>query len=1064
MQRVQLLARDINLKSQDLSISYSLFLSNTILPASAFPDTENQPMLIPIPPFALAPEDEDEGEKHCIGGVLVAGGRKILFYELTSKETRKRQKDKDKRQTKRKASSAKEDTELAREKEKEKDAKKLKARASVKWPWSEVTAWCPADDEMRRFFISDMYGRLAMLVVGEAPDLMLIPLGETSTPTTLSYLSSQVLYVGSHTGDAQLIRIHATAQTNLDTDTLPISNGFQTILPTELARQVQRREPQGEDYEMHDNAEQKEKEREIRNGRIINGKGSYVEVLDSYRNLAPILDAVSADTDDSGQPQIVTCSGGANTGSLNIVRTGADFQELAVLRDIHSVMNIWPIRSSFESSTDSHILVSTLQGTLLFRIDGRETFTHLDASLAGFLTDTPTLASANIAKRVTVNNKSTYIDSHFVVQVTSTCVTLIEYDSALQVFDRTRETWVPEQHNPLWKSKEIVAASLNSSQFLVALSGGTIVLLNLNETGKFQFLNSYDFHGMEVSTVSCAPFDRSKHFSVYAAAAFWDPNIVRILSLKDRTLNTICEVTLPSVARSLLLHNFGTGHKSDTDYHPYVVAGLIDGTVACLRFQNNEMLDKKIFPLGTAPVSLAACTVDQKPVVLAVGSRSSILDWERQRPHQSSVMVKNLVAGSWLNATDFPGCQILATPSSLIIGQIKGVGKMQIRSIPLGYDNPRRITYHPDHKVFGVVCQRREASRVGDSEIIHSSFVVFDDTTFEPVHALKRTDYIAVGTMRYHHGESEPSSGRILLFSLKSVHTGGGSNTIDIVATQEAEGCVFGLTDMNGQIAAAVNSSVDLYSIVEEEIPGNTAQDAKFALRLTRTARWNHNYLINNIVAYGQSLITSDAISSVSVLRVVGTDLQTVARDYGPLNPIAVEAARNNGVIGANMACNLFTFSIQQRQDRNVLERDGHYHVGDVVTKFVPGELNTQDAHESRYFEPEQLFFTSSGCIGLVFHIADEAVSLHLTALQNNMAETILGPGEIRHNQWRTPANSRGRSDADQAIGFLDGDFLEQFLTHPHAAQLLEGNNPAKRVALSQHEAEGIVEKLQSRH
>ncbi len=52
---------------------------------------------------------------------------------------------------------------------------------------------------------------------------------------------------------------------------------------------------------MHDNAEQKEKEREIRNGRIINGKGSYVEVLDSYRNLAPILDAVSADTDDSGQ-------------------------------------------------------------------------------------------------------------------------------------------------------------------------------------------------------------------------------------------------------------------------------------------------------------------------------------------------------------------------------------------------------------------------------------------------------------------------------------------------------------------------------------------------------------------------------------------------------------------------------------------------------------------------------------------------------------------------------------------------------------------------------------------
>lgn len=147
-----------------------------------------------------------------------------------------------------------------------------------------------------------------------------------------------------------------------------------------------------------------------------------------------------------------------------------------------------------------------------------------------------------------------------------------------------------------------------------------------------------------------------------------------------------------------------------------------------------------------------------------------------------------------------------------------------------------------------------------------------------------------------------------------------------------------------------------------------------------------------------------------------------------------------------------------------MLERNGNYHLGELVNKFIPeGLAGTQHA-EDQLFETEQLFFTSSGRIGLVHHVSDD-VALSLTALQRNMSGLIVGPGDTKHNQWRTPANARGRTDAeDTATGFLDGDFLEMFLVHPEPDKLLHGQNAAERIALSVEQVESALEKLQSLH
>lgn len=181
---------------------------------------------------------------------------------------------------------------------------------------------------------------------------------------------------------------------------------------------------------------------------------------------------------------------------------------------------------------------------------------------------------------------------------------------------------------------------------------------------------------------------------------------------------------------------------------------------------------------------------------------------------------------------------------------------------------------------------------------------------------------------------------------------------------------------------------------------------------------------------------------------------------------------------------NLVTFTLPESRDGKVLERTGNYYLGELVNKFIVGGLSSQASAEGQrpIFETEHIFFTSTGRIGLIHHVSDE-VSLDLTAIQRNMAGLITGPGRTKHTQyghlymrlssqlifvlcrWRAPANSRGRSDGeDAATGFLDGDFLEQFLTHPDQEKILKGSMSAERISLATEQVESTLEKLQSLH
>ena len=155
--------------------------------------------------------------------------------------------------------------------------------------------------------------------------------------------------------------------------TLPVPSDITTITPSQLTSLTTKgkRKGKGKERVLRIDAEGDYGGGTKKEGRgiIVLGKGSYLSILEAFKNIAPIVDAALVDTDGSDQVstffpsefnceclcyrvkhQIITCSGGKNTGSLNVVRNGADFQALAVAEGLRDIVSIWPIRALFEDT------------------------------------------------------------------------------------------------------------------------------------------------------------------------------------------------------------------------------------------------------------------------------------------------------------------------------------------------------------------------------------------------------------------------------------------------------------------------------------------------------------------------------------------------------------------------------------------------------------------------------------------------------------------------------------------------------------------------------------------
>jgi len=78
-----------------------------------------------------------------------------------------------------------------------------------------------------------------------------------------------------------------------------------------------------------------------------------------------------------------------------------------------------------------------------------------------------------------------------------------------------------------------------------------------------------------------------------------------------------------------------------------------------------------------------------------------------------------------------------------------------------------------------------------------------------------------------------------------------------------------------------------------------------------KIADWYHNYLVTSLVARESRLFVGDAICSVSIIDLVEAEggdlrLESVAKDFRPLWPVAIESLDKDTIIGANVSWLLF--------------------------------------------------------------------------------------------------------------------------------------------------------------
>ena len=177
-------------------------------------------------------------------------------------------------------------------------------------------AWAQVDHQ--RWLLADDSGKLYLLMLllencGDVTGWKLDAVGQTSRASVLVYLDGGYLFVGSHQGDSQVVKV----------------------------------QEQG------------------------------VEVVQTISNIAPVLDFTIMDMGNrssegqtneysSGQARIVTGSGAFQDGSLRSVRSGVGLEEQGLLEEIDHATDLFSLRSNGTSANVDLLVVSFIGETRVF--------------------------------------------------------------------------------------------------------------------------------------------------------------------------------------------------------------------------------------------------------------------------------------------------------------------------------------------------------------------------------------------------------------------------------------------------------------------------------------------------------------------------------------------------------------------------------------------------------------------------------------------------------------------------------------------------------------------------
>ncbi|CAL9775781.1 unnamed protein product [Musa acuminata subsp. burmannicoides] len=805
---------------------------------------------------------------------------------------------------------------------------------------SITRAYGRVDADGSRYLLGDNAGLLHLLVITHERErvtgLKIEHLGETSVASTISYLDNAVVYIGSRYGDSQLIKL------NLQPD----------------------------------------------------AKGSYVEVLEKYVNLGPIVDFCVVDLERQGQGQVVTCSGAYKDGSLRIVRNGIGINEQASV-ELQGIKGLWSLRSSTNDPYDTFLVVSFINETRVLAMNMDDELE--ESEIEGFCAEAQTLFCQNA-----IHDQ--------LVQVTANSVRLVS--------STTREL-LHEWNAPSGYSVNVATA--NASQVLLATGGGHLVYLEIGN-GKLAEVKHVQLD-YEISCLDINPSGENPNYSTLAAVGMWTDISVRIFSLPSLELFAKENLGGEIIPRSVLLCTFEGVH--------YLLCTLGDGHLLnfLLNLSTGELSNRKKVSLGTQPIMLRTFSSKDTTHVFAASDRPTVIYSSNKKLLYSNVNLKEVSHMCPFNSAAFPDSLAIAKEGELSIGTIDDIQKLHIRTIPLG-EHARRICHQEQSRTFAI-CSLKNFQTSNEETEMH--FVrLLDDQTFEfistyPLDTYEygcsiiscsfsddNNAYYCVGTAYVLPEENEPSKGRILVFVVED-------GKLQLIAEKETKGSVYSLNAFNGKLLAAINQKIQLYKWMLRE-DGSRELQAECG---------HHGHILAFYVqTRGDFIVVGDLMKSISLLLYKHEEgaIEELARDYNANWMSAVEILDDDVFLGAENNYNLFTVrknsDAATDEERGRLEVVGEYHLGEFVNRFRHGSLVMRLPDSEAGHIPMVIFGTINGAIGVVASLPHDQY-VFLEKLQANLVKVIKGVGGLSHEQWRSFNNEKKTVDARN---FLDGDLIESFL------------------------------------
>ncbi|KAJ6840719.1 DNA damage-binding protein 1a [Iris pallida] len=805
---------------------------------------------------------------------------------------------------------------------------------------SITKAYGRVDADGSRYLLSDNAGLLHLLVITHEKDrvtgLKIEHLGETSVASTISYLDNGVVYVGSSYGDSQLIKL------NLQPD----------------------------------------------------AKGSYVEVLEKYVNLGPIVDFCVVDLERQGQGQVVTCSGAYKDGSLRVVRNGIGINEQASV-ELQGIKGLWSLRSSTNDPHDTFLVVSFISETRILAMNMEDELEETE--IEGFYAQAQTLFCQNA-----INDQLVQVTANSVRLVSSTSRELLNQWTAPSGFS-------------------VNVATANASQVLLATGGGHLVYLEIGIGTMTEVKHIQLEH--EISCLDINPIGENSSCSSLAAVGMWTDISVRIYSLPGLDLITKENLGGEIIPRSVLLCKF--------EGISYLLCALGDGRLFnfLLNMSTGELSDRKKVSLGTQPITLRTFSSKDTTHVFAASDRPTVIYSSNKKLLYSNVNLKEVSHMCPFNSAAFPDSLAIAKEGELSIGTIDDIQKLHIRTIPLG-EHARRICHQEQSRTFAICSLKNCQTSI---EEIETHFVrLLDDQTFDflSTHQLDTYEYgcsilscsfaddnnvyYCVGTAYVLPEENEPTKGRILVFAVED-------GKLQLITEKETKGAVYSLNAFNGKLLVAINQKIQLYKWMLRDDGSRELQ----------SECGHHGHILALYVqTRGDFIVVGDLMKSISLLLYKHEEgaIEERARDYNANWMTAVEILDDDVYLGAENNYNLFTVRRNSDgatdEERGRLEVVGEYHLGEFVNRFRHGSLVMRLPDSEGGQIPTVIFGTVNGVIGVVASLPHDQY-IFLEKLQGCLVKVIKGVGGLSHEQWRSFNNEKKTSDARN---FLDGDLIESFL------------------------------------